>query len=987
MSGNYFCPASSRLLVVFLLLVFNSYLHAQHNISGRIFGTGGVSLPGASITVKATNKSTITDSTGRFVIEANSGSYLDISFIGYLSQQVKVGSVTELNISLSAALINLDEVMLVGYGTSRRKDLTGAVSKISSKDFNTGIITNPLQQIQGKVAGLVIVQPGGDPNSDFIVRIRGATSLEGQPPLLVIDGVALDDFNKAITTLNPADIESYDILKDAASSAIYGSRGANGVMLITTKKARLGKTSIEYNGFIASEKISNQLEVLSADQWRKATSTMNATGFDQGGNTNWQKVVTQTAFSQSHTLAISGGNDQLSFRGSVGYTNQEGIVVSTGKEVITARVAAIQKSFKNKLEIRYALNNSATRRDFLPDQYSTNYARSNNQGVFFQGLAGTLPVWPAYNADGSYNVLPNNNPNPLWVVNEIYSNQRENFFQGSIKADYEIINGFKLGGLAALSTGNDEFDHFFPGWQGNPADANKASYNKQIFSGDIHGNFHKIFEKHSFDITGVYEYNKFVNDGFGVMARGFLVPELLNNNLATATNITTNDIFSYKNESKLISLLGRLDYNFDQRYLLTANFRRDGSSKFGPNNRWGNFPSIAFAWRASNENFLKRVKWLDNLKLRVSYGFTGNQENLPPYAYQVLYSRSGPYLYNGQFLQSYAVTQENNPDLKWEVRKSFNIGVDFSIFGNRIYGTVDVFNDETSDMLFLYDIPQPPFISNKVYANAANAVNKGVEITIGAAIISNKKFRWDLNANFATLKNHITNLLGQFKGYDLSITNRYYGFVYGGGFGGTYATQLAVGYPAGVFWIPEHAGIDADGHELFNNYDATGKLIGQSTNYTDQDRVYIDPTPQFTWGITNTFVYRNVDLSFFLRGVQGQKIFANSLLNLENINYLPGRNVTHKASTNGYVDLPQPSTYWLRDGSYARLENVTIGYNVKNLKGFSKLRIYLTAINLFVITSYEGVDPEINTDGAQRYIDQNYYPKTRGFTFGVNLGL
>ena len=988
MRSNSVSPVLFRslLLIPLLLLLFCNCLFSQHFITGKITGKDGVALAGASISVKGKNISAISDSGGLYKIEADPGAVLNLSFVGYRSRQVTVGNEQELIISLTETIVSLDDVVLVGYGSTQRKDVTGAVTKVTAKDFNNGIITNPLQQVQGKVAGLVIVQPGGDPNGDFIVRIRGATSVEGQPPLLVIDGVILDDFYKAITTLNPADIESYDILKDASSAAIYGSRGANGVILITTKKARAGKSSIEYTGFVAQEKISNQLKVLNAEQWRNATAAMNTTGFDPGGNTDWQKAVTQTAFSQSHTIGISGGTDQMNFRASVGYLSQEGIVQSTGKEVITARVTASQKSFNNKLDIRYALNTTSTKRDFLPDQNSTSYGRSGG-GPFFQLLTGALPVWPKYNVDGSYYVPPTGNPSPLWVVNEIYSKQRENFLQGSIKADYELIQGLKLGGFAALSRGNQVFDHFFPGWPGYLADANKANNNQEAFSGDLHGNYHKVYRKHTFDLTGVYEYNKFVNDGFSVMARGFLVPELLNNNLGTATNVTTNDIASYKNEVKLISFLGRAVYNFDDRYIVTANFRRDGSSKFGPNNRWGNFPSLAVAWRASNENFLKNVKWLDNLKLRLSYGYTGNQENLPPNSYQVLYAPAGPYLYNGQFLQSYAVTQENNPDLKWEVRQSFNIGVDFSILGDRINGTVDLFNDKTRDMLFLYDIPQPPFLTNKVYANAANAVNKGLEVTLGAAIVRNKKFRWDIQANMATLKNYITNLLGQFKGFDLSITNRHYGYVGGGGFGQTYATQLAVGYPAGVFWIPQHAGIDADGHELFNNYDASGKLIGKSTSFTDQDRVYINPIPQFTWGFTNTFVLGNFDLSIFMRGIQGQKVFANSILNLENINYLPGRNVTEKGVTNGFADLPQPSTYWLRNASFARLDNATLAYHFKNIKGISRFMIYLAATNLFVITSYEGVDPEISTDGSQRYIDASYYPKTRGVTFGVNLGL
>jgi len=981
---------TQKFVTLFVLLLFSFQFAVAQNIiiTGKVTDSKDSSaLQNVSIQAKGTKIGTQTDAKGVFTfVVPLSVTKIIISSVGYSSQEIDVSrNTSNLQIALMAFSADLGDVVVIGYGTSRKKDVTGAMTNLTAKEFNTGVITSPLQQLQGKVAGLVIVQPGGDPNGDFIVRIRGATSLEGQPPLLVIDGVAIDDFFKAVNTLNPADIESYDILKDASAAAIYGSRGANGVILVTTKKGKSGKTSVDYNGFAGTEKFSNQIKVLGADQWRKAAAASGGNAFDAGGNTDWQKAISQTAFTQSHTIGISGGNDGINFRGSVGYLTQEGVIINTGKEVITARLTANQKSFNNKLEIRYGINTSVIKRDFLPDQTSTSQVRTGGAFVFNQTPA-YLPVWPVYNPDGSYFQPPANILNPLFQLKEFYSKKKENFFQVSVKADYELIKGFKLGILGAMSGGNDVYDRFWPAIPGTtfPSEASKSNNNKQIFSGDIHGNYRKKLGNHTIDLTGVYEYNKFLNDGFGVTARGFLVPELLNNNLATATNVRTNDIYSYKDEVKLISFLGRAVYNYDDRYILTANFRKDGSSKFGPNYRWGNFPSVAVAWRASNENFMRGVKWMDNLKLRVSYGYTGNQENLPANTYQLLYGPVGPYLYNGQFLQSYAVKQENNPDLKWEVRQSFNIGIDFSIFKDRINGTIDVFNDNTNDMLFLYDIPQPPFLTNKVYANAASAKNKGLEITLGAAIVKNKNFTWETHFNIGTLRNAVTKLLSEFKGTALSLNNPGYGFANGGGFGGAYVTQLKVGYPAGVFWIPEHAGLDVSGHELYNNYDADGKLIGTSTSYTNQDRVFIDPTPDFTWGFTNNFTCKNFDLGFFLRGMQGQKIFANSILRLETTSYLPGSNITEKALTNGFADLPQPSTYWLRDGSFARLENIMLGYNFKKIKGISNLRIYLAATNLFVITSYDGVDPEINTDGSQRYIDQNYYPKTRGFTFGVN---
>ena len=989
MNGEeYKITAYARIISLSILLLFYHYnSHSQEKITGIILDNKNTPIEGATISIKNANRATLSNYNGQFSINAKIGDLLIISSVGMEEFQLQIFNQTFITINMSFKASSLDEVLVIGYGTAKRKDVTGATIHVTSDDFNKIAIANPLQHLQGKIAGLVIVQPGGDPNGDFTARIRGATSLEGQPPLLVIDGIAIDDFHKSFATLNPADIISYDILKDASSAAIYGSRGANGVILVTTKQGKSGKAFVEYNGFVGIEKISNQLDLLTADEWRKATISMNAAGLDYGGHTDWQKIISQTGISNHHTIGISGGNDQVNFRGSIGYINQKGVIINSAKENITTRLTATHKSLKDKLITRYTVNTSSIKRDFLPDQQSTSQSRTGGALVFGQSLV-FLPVWPAYKPDGMYSIAPSNIFNPLFLVKEVYSKKRENFFQGSIKADYEVFQGFQVGILGALSRGNDIYDGFWPGIPGTngTGQAFKNNNNKEIFSGDMHGHYQKIFRKHTIDITGVYEYNKYINDGFGVMARGYLFPYLLNNNLVAATNVQPNDISSYKDEVRLISFLGRAVYNYDERYILTANFRRDGSSKFGINNRWGNFPSIAVAWRASNEDFLKQIKWLNNLKLRVSYGLTGNQENLPSNAYTLLYGPSGPYLNNNQFLQGYTVLQENNPDLKWEVRKSFNIGIDFSLLENRINGSIDIFNDKTSDILFLYDLPQPPFLTNKVYANAATALNNGIEISIEASVIKKNNISWSTQFNIASLNNSIKNLLGDFKAAKLGLTNRHYGYAIGGGFGGTYVSVLEIGYPAGVFWIPEHAGINANGKELFNNYNDNGKFVGISENYTDKDRIYIDPTPHFSWGFTNRLAIKNWELSILFRGVQGQKIFANSLLRVENINYLPGSNVTRKALTNGFTNLPDPSTYWLRDGSFARLENFTLSYNYHAKKSLRKIEFYLVATNLLVITKYDGIDPEVRTEGSQRYIDLDYYPKTKGFFIGVNAG-
>lgn len=969
------------ILLLFLIFFSCQSLFSQQILNGLITGRSGQPVAGASIVNRLSKKGTVSDSSGRFSIEAVPGAVLEISCVGYLSQRVVVRNGSEIVLQLTESQNSLNEVVRIGYGTTLRKDVTGSVSGISANQFNAGVITNPLQETEGKVAGVVIVQPGGDPNGDYIVRIRGATSLTGQPPLLVIDGVAVDSFQVAVNSLNPADIESFTILKDASSAAIYGSRGANGVILVTTKRGRQGKTEVEYGGFVSQENVAHELDVLNADQWRKATAGDSST-IDMGANTDWQKVITRTAFTQSHIISISGGTSQVSYRGSVGYIDQQGVIINSGKTGVTARLNVDQKSLDNKLDIRYGFSGSVTNRDLLPDQTSTNQQINGGSGIFNNLFIP--PVLPVYNPDGSY-FAPF--ANPLYKVNSIYSEQKENFFQGSVRADYEIVKGLHAGVLGALSEGDNTYNSFTPALPAYAmiSTATKSNTNKDDFTGDMHARYQKNLGKHSIDITGVYEYNQFENDGFAVNAQGFLASNPLNNNLGAATIVQPNDISSYKNEVILISFLGRLVYSYDNRYTLTASFRRDGSSKFGPENAWGNFPSLAVAWRAGNEEFLKQVHWLNNLKFRVSYGYTGNSENLPPNQYQLLYS-PGVYLNNNMIQTSYSASQEYNPDLKWEVRRSFDIGMDFAVLKDRISGTIDVFNDKTSDMLYLYDLPQPPFQNSQVYANAASAVNKGIEISINAVMITSKNFSWDIQGNLSTVKNDVTQLLGQFQGANLYLTSTGFGSAIGGAFNQTYVTQLAIGHPAGVFWIPQHAGFDVNGNELFNKYNSQGKLTGTSTSFTDSDRVYIDPTAKYTWGFTSSFNLGNFNLGFLFRGVEGQKIFANSLLNLGSTALLSGGNVVKEALTDGFSHLPQASTFWLRDGSFIRCENLTLGYNFKDLKGISRLRLYVVATNLFVITKYAGADPEVSTDGMQRYIDAFHYPKPRGFTFGVNLG-
>ena len=636
---------------------------AQPAVSGQVIGKDSIALSGASIVNPTNRAAAIADEEGRFSIMAQAGDPLDISFVGYSSQRIIVNS-TNLIVYLHEVSNVLSDVVVMGYGTTPRKDAIGAVSNLTATDFNPGLITHPLLQLQGKLAGVSITQPGGDPNGDFTIRIRGAASIEGQPPLLVIDGVAIDDFNRAITTLNPADIASYDVLKDASSAAIYGSRGANGVILITTKKGSAGSARVSYSGFTGIDVVSRQIKVLDADQWRAATAATGDGGHDKGAHTNWQNEIERTGYTQSHQFGISGGSNQLQFRGSLGYVNQQGIVIQSGKEMITARLSAQQASLNQRLHIDYAVSGSMISRSFLPDQSSSQQVIQGGSNIFIRALTA-LPVEPVRNTDGTYYNEPNTSRiNPVQLLNDVYSKKRENFFQGSMKAEYEILNGLRVLGFGALSMGNDVYDYSDPGiaqFQGNLA--TKVSTNKEVVSGNVQLNYVKDWNQHHLQVTGVYEYNRFLNDGFSVTAHGFQFPDFLNNNLGAATQVAPADLASFKNEVRLFSALARVMYQYQDRYFLTFNFRRDGSSKFGPTHQWGTFPSLALGWRLSQTEAIQKINWMNNLRLRMSYGLTGNQENLPANAYQLLYGPGGAFLYSHQFFQGYGSIREYNPDL------------------------------------------------------------------------------------------------------------------------------------------------------------------------------------------------------------------------------------------------------------------------------------------------------------------------------------
>ncbi len=978
-------------------------------ITGKVTDDKGSPVQGATVTIKGSRTGTATDAAGAFKLSVSGNAKtLVISSVGFASTEASIADKTDISVALVPSNTNLNEVVVTGYGTARKKDLTGAVASISAKDFSAGV-TTPLEGIEGKVAGLVITSPGGDPNGSLIVHLRGQASLTGgQSPLIVLDGVPLDDPNQ-LSNIPPNDIASMDVLKDASAAAIYGTRAANGVIIVNTKKGHAGKTTIEYNAFVGVDKQAKYYPLLGLADWKTGshdyliTQTDPNTGvlytptaadavvasYDHGGNTDWQKAITRTAYTQNHNIAISGGTGSFTYRGSVSYLDQQGVVINSDKTGIGLRFNAEQKALNDKLVVTLGVVNTSYTRKY------TDY--TNFAFVFFNP-----PSYPVYNKDGSFYAFSDfAEANPVEHLTQELNRGKEYLTQLQGTATYAITPALKVGVVGSTSHFNKQTNYFAPAFpvENTFTQANAYQYNTDSKKGDVNINYKKQFDKHSLEATGVYEYNYFTDDNFGVAGQQYLVSQLQNNFLQGG-NTTLNAPSSYRDELFLISFLGRIAYNYDSRYYITASMRRDGSSKFGANNRWGNFPAIDAAWAISSEEFMKNITWVNFLKLRLGYGVTGNQDAINAYSTLLLLGGSGHYFdpsnSANQYPEAYSTSQNQNPDLKWEERKGKNIGLDFALFNNIITGDMNYFNDKTVNLLYDYTLPSPPYYpvppnnTAIVLANVGNLTNKGFELSINAKIINQQNFTWTMGGQISFVKTTVTNLSGSFQGHKITTDNIPGGYAEGRGLSSNPITFLKLGYSPYVFYLPHYEGVDKNGNQLFDSAGVAKVPYSNATNY------YTDPAAKFNYGINTTITYGNLSLTIFARGVYGQKIFNNTALDYANITRLPGNNIFKAGLTNGIRDNATASDLYLEKASYLRLDNATLGYTFGKIKGIQSLRVYVTGRNLFVITKYDGLDPEIRnaydpvTGSNQSYIDATYggdayYPRTRSFVLGLNL--
>lgn len=979
----------SRMVAASMLMSFcmTGAVFAQKAvIKGNVVDENGEPIIGANILVKGSTNGTITDINGNYSLEVENakGAVLQISYIGYNSIEEAVKGRNAVSFKLEPSVVNLGEVVAIGYGTQTRREITGSVANVSEENFNKGVTRDASDLLQGKVAGLTITSGSGDVTRGSQIQLRGTSTLQNdQGPMIVIDGVPGGD----MSTVSPTDIESISVLKDASSAAIYGSRAAGGVILITTKRGSGSKTQINYDGYVTASTVANKPDMLNAQEWRDANKELgNDISLYDGytADTDWFDAMMRTGISQNHSLSLSGGTSKSNYRASYTYMDRNGIARDNWMKRHSFRFQFQQRALNDKLRI--GLTGSTTLTD-MQMPFADDYILAYNM----------LPVYPVYNEDGSYFTGANKNydqGNPVQNQDQNYKKRSNIYFYGQGDVQYTIIEGL----TAKVNLYKSRFSSDYSEWQdpqNSRGDDNNGLAVRQNRTWDRElmewtANYNKAFgneEQHKIDaIIGYsWETNKYADQY--AKATDFAVGSMGADNIQTGNLLKIGNVTSSRNEYKLISMFARAHYSYKEKYMVTATVRRDGSSKFGANNKWGTFPSVSAAWGISQESFMEDAKWINDLKIRAGYGVTGNQDGLQPYKSLELYQASGTYYSNGSQLTAFKVAQNANPNLKWEQTSMLNVGLDFTLFNSRLNGTIEWYSKQTSDMLYTYKVPTPTYVYDKIAANVGDMSNKGIEILLNLDVIRNKNFTWNTSINLAHNKNKITKLSN-----DLYSTDRVYvGDPWIRGASGVTSHVVEEGYPVGQFFMLKCDGVDENGKFIIEDINGDGQI-------TDDDRTYCgDAQPDLTYGWNNTFSWKNWDASFFIRGTIGNKVLNNPVAAYGNNTYISGSNAMKNDNLMTMRENSRVCSYYIEDASFARLDNMSIGYtfNTKKIDWLEKARVYVAAQNLFVITGYSGLDPEVeNFRGEASDADaglspgiepRNYMPKARSFTFGVNL--
>ena len=970
------------------LLLCSTAAMAQSQKSGVIKDANGEPLIGVTVLEQGTSNGTVTDVNGRYTLKTTKpNAKLKVSYIGYESQVITPGQ----SVTLSANDATLNEVVVVGYGTMRRKDVTSSITTVNAKDLDKGVYTDPAQMLQGKVAGLVI-SSSGDPNGSSSITLRGSSSLregEAMQPYYVIDGIPGMD----ISMVAPDDIESIDVLRDATATAIYGSKAANGVIIITTKKGAEGKTNVSYNGYVAFDNALKTLDMASAAELRASGEVVE----DEGANTDWQDEVLRTGVSHNHNLSISGGNKQTKYIASLNYIDHDGVIRGTEMNRVNGRALITTKVLKDRLTLSAGINAMRGVHKGVP-------VGQRGESVL-DAMNYYSPTNPVRNEDGSWfkSDIGSQNYNPLSMINEDSNEFEWRRMQYIGKASLDIIDGLVLNANYSYNSKQRVYSYYNSSLSQLPYGGTKGKAHRDTRLGhdqtfETYLNYDLTLAKvHKLSLMAGYSWEERVNnDGFGVSVYNFYNDQLGFKNLAYGNFINgMSDVDSGVEEIvRNISFYGRANYSYDGKYLLQATVRRDGSSVFGANNRWGTFPSVSAAWNIAEESFMKDGIF-DQLKLRAGYGVSGNALGFGAYsAYTLFGLNSGSsFTYNGVTYSKIEATQNGNKDLKWETTKMFNVGVDFAFLDSRLSGSIEFYSKKTSDLIWSYDVSTNIYPVGSMNANVGDITNTGIELTVNAVPVKTKDFTWQTTVNLAHNKNKVEKLSNK----KFSVDYKDWGDPNIGGISSNGEVErIKEGESLGTFWTYEWAGYNEHGQSTYYVHDATtGERTGEVTTTPEKkDKTKVGcALPKVTYGWNNTITYKKWALTAFFQGNIGNKIMNATRAHYSNKALLSaGKNVLAAALKDKYFTSDNtyyyPSDRYLENGSFFRLSTLSLAYTFDNLDGWLKsVQVYGTAKNVFTITGYKGLDPDINLGGLEPGLDkrETFYPHTRSFILGVKV--
>lgn len=982
-------------------------------VSGRITTDDDASgLPGVNVIEKGTSNGTVSDIQGRYSLTVSENAVLIISSVGYISEEIAIGNRSVIDVVLTADVTALEEIVVVGYGTVRKSDLTGAVSSVKSEQLTAFPAINAVQALQGRAAGVQITANNGEPGAAFKIRIRGGTSINASSdPIIVVDGFV------GAAMPPPEDIQSVEVLKDASATAIYGSRGANGVIMVTTRKGQTGKARIEYNTSYSSQNEISRLDLLNADQFIDYIRDARPNIQPMGADTDWQDAIFRTGAIQNHQLSVSGGNEAVNYYVSGAYFDQKGVIIGSeyNRFSITSNL-----DIKATDKLRMGLNIFAQRTTRDGTRTQEGSGGSGNTGVI-SGAFKFEPDQPIRDENGRFTIARLNDPhdNPYAVATEFINQIVNDRLQGNLYAEYDIFKDLKFRVTMGATTNSGRTGNYTPttlnaGRNVGGAASINANRSTSLLNENYLTYSKNLFNNHNLNVMAGYSYQREDNEGWSASGQNYLTDAFSYWNLGAASVWMRPG--SSLSDWVLKSYYGRVNYSIDGKYLFNFNARYDGSSTFSKNNKWAFFPSGSFAWNMGSEQFMADLTWVSQFKWRVSYGLTGNQAISP---FQTLARFSDVFtVMDGVPVNAIRPTAVANNDLTWETTAQLNLGTDISFFDDRINVSVDLYRMVTYDLLFTVPLPQYSGYGGQLQ-NIGEVENKGIELALGGKILTGG-LKWDTDLNVSANRNQILKLPG---GTEIR---------YGSGPGhmvGLGDTQvLREGHPVGSFfgWIYDGvyntgddflpgAGFEqALGGEKFRDIDglrdAAGNLTGQPDGRLDaNDRTIIgNPHPNFIWGWNNDFRWKNFDLNIFWQGSQGNDILSYTMLELDlmsGINNATTNALNRWTPENTNTNVPRAfngrtrrvSTRFVYDGSFARLKNLALGYNLpasalERLK-ISRLRVYVSAQNIVTFTSYEGYDPEVNynsggaTNGNRNLgLDYGSYPNAKNYTIGLNIG-